>query len=105
VTLAVTYPAPVSAGMQYWKYGPTPGNPTPQWYVLPATFSGSTVTFTITDGGLGDDDLAVNGAIVDQGGPGAVDGARAVPTLSEWSLIALALLLGAFGMRQVRRRA
>jgi hypothetical protein len=38
--------------------------------VLPATIVGNTATFTITDGGIGDDDLVANGTVVDQGGPG-----------------------------------
>jgi len=49
-----------------------------------------------TDGGLGDDDLAANGTLVDQGGPGAPGagaGAAMVPTLSEWALLLLAALL------------
>ena len=50
--------------------GPTPA----QWYSLGAAnninLTGSTATFTITDGGLGDDDLTVNGTSVDAGGPG-----------------------------------
>ena len=35
----------------------------------PATFAGNTVNLSITDGGLGDDDLTANGTIVDAGGP------------------------------------
>ncbi len=58
---------------------------------MPATIAGNTATFTITDGGLGDDDRAANGAIVDQGGPGVPGGAgaTAIPTLSEWAMLAL----------------
>jgi hypothetical protein len=32
------------------------------------------ITITLTDGGLGDDDLSGNGIIVDQGGPGNPQG-------------------------------
>jgi hypothetical protein len=70
LTFVVTMPNALPTTTQYWKYGPTPGNATPHWYTIPATTSGNTVTFTITDGGLGDDDLVANGTIVDQGGPG-----------------------------------
>jgi hypothetical protein len=73
-------------------------DPTLHWYVLPATIAGVTATFTITDGGLGDDDLTANGTIVDQGGPGVGIGGEAVPTLSQWMLILLALLVGASGV-------
>jgi hypothetical protein len=62
--------------VSYWKYGPTPGPIAAHWYALDANnninLTGSTATFTIDDGGLGDDDLTVNGTIVDQGGPGAI---------------------------------
>jgi hypothetical protein len=59
---------------------------------------------------VGDDDLAANGTIVDQGGPGlpAVPGApRRVPTLSEWAMILLGLSVLGLGMRRAgtgRRR-
>ena len=91
--------------MQYWKYGPEPGNAAPHWYVLPATLTGATVVFNITDGLRGDDDLTVNGIIVDQGGPGvplapAGAGAIQTPTLSEWMLMVLATMLLLGGMRK-----
>jgi hypothetical protein len=66
------------------------------------------VTFSITDGAEGDDDLAANGAIVDQGGPGVPGGGGApvpVPTLSEWMLLALTALLALGGLRGLRRTA
>ena len=105
-TLTITYPGAVPAGTHYWKYGPTPGggvNSTPHWYTIPANISGNTISFSITDGGLGDDDLAVNGTIVDQGGPG-VPVPPSIPTLSEWGLILLAGMLGLLGLAQVRLR-
>jgi hypothetical protein len=102
--MTITYPPPPVTGMQYWKYGPEPGNAAPHWYVLPATLAAATVVFTITDGLRGDDDLTVNGTIVDQGGPGVPlapgIGAIQTPTLSEWMLMALATLLLLIGMRQ-----
>jgi hypothetical protein len=109
VAFTITYPQPLPVGTQYWKYGPTAANTTAHWYVLPATIAGSTATFSITDGGLGDDDLAANGTLVDQGGPG-VPGAsdtHQIPTLSEWAMIVLVLLTGAIGARRLRvnRRA
>jgi CSLREA domain-containing protein len=107
ITLTITYPQAVPAGAVYWKYGPTVSDPTPHWYQLPASIAGSTATFGITDGGLGDDDLSVNGTIVDQGGPGvpgALDSVAAIPTLSEWSMVLLAGMLGLFGMGVMRRR-
>lgn len=105
VDLTIVYPQPLPAGTRYWKYGPAPGNATPHWYVLPATVSGNTASFRIVDGGLGDDDLAANGTIVDQGGPGAGGLAvQQIPTLGEWALVLLALILGVTGSRSVGAR-
>lgn len=95
LAFTITYPQALPPGTQYWKYGPEPGNATPHWYVLPATVTGTVATFNITDGAQGDDDLAANGTIVDQGGPGSPIGASAqqTPTLSEWAMLLLALLM------------
>jgi hypothetical protein len=101
LTFTITYPVALP-GAQYWKYGPTAADPAPHWYLLNATISGNTATFSITDGGLGDDDLAADGAIVDQGGPGVPP--RAVPTLSGWSTILLSGLFALLGMAALRRR-
>jgi len=59
------------------------------------------VTFSITDGGLGDDDLTANGTIVDPGGPGE---APAVPTMGEWAMIIMTLLLATAGVLALKRR-
>ncbi len=106
VTLSVTYPNPQISGTKYWKYGPTPTNAVAHWYVLPAMISGNTATFSITDGGLGDDDLQANGTIVDQGGPGIDLPPPVIPSLSKEALIALIallLLIGAVRTRYCRR--
>ena len=108
ITMTITYPAALAPGTQYWKYGPTPGNAVPHWYVLPAAIVGATATFSITDGGTGDDDLAANGTIVDQGGPGGGGGGGSVtgiPTLSEWMLLLLALLVLTLGTRRHNKGA
>jgi hypothetical protein len=108
-TLAFTIVYPGSlTNASYWKYGPTAANHAPHWYVLPsAAIAGTTATFTITDGGDGDDDLTVNGGIVDQGGPG-VPGpggqSAQVPTLSEWALFLLGLAMLGLGLHRMRGR-
>lgn len=107
ITMTITYPQAIPAGAVYWKYGPTVGDPTPHWYQLPASIAGNTATFSIADGGLGDDDLTANGAIVDQGGPGAPGApgsVAAIPTLSQWGMALLAGLLVLMGMPLARRR-
>jgi hypothetical protein len=107
LAFTITYPAALPAGTVYMKYGATAANPAPHWYALPAVVSGTTVTFSITDGGLGDDDLAANGAVVDQGGPGVPPGSAAsvpVPTLSEWMIASLGLLVLLLGSAGLSRR-
>jgi parallel beta-helix repeat protein len=72
VTVTLEFPIAVPVGVQYWKYGPTPDNPTGHWYQLPMgdDDGDNVITITLVDGGLGDDDLTANGVIVDPGGPG-----------------------------------
>ena len=61
--------------LSYWKYGPTPDDPTDHWYEF--DFDGTTgafidvnrVTLHFVDGQRGDDDLRENGVIVDVGAP------------------------------------
>ena len=141
-TFTLTYPQPLPAGAKYWKFGRTPNNRTAHWYELPANIAGNTVSFTITDGGLGDDDLTANGSITDPGGPAAIGaqnwGAQPVqppappvqpvpgqpgqpggqpgqpgqpdpaiqpiPTLQEWAMVLMALLLAASAVATGRRR-
>jgi len=109
VTVTATFPTAFLPGEQYWKYGATPGPVAAHWYTLGGanslTLVGNTATFTISDGGLGDDDLAVNSSITDAGGP-AVQTPRGggggtinpAPSLSTWGLIALACLLALFAL-------
>ena len=91
----------------YWKFGPTPDNPTPHWYAFlfdgetGAEIVGNTIILHFVDGKRGDDDLTANGVIVDQGGPAFL--ALAIPTLSQWGIMLLALLLCAVGIVFVRR--
>ncbi len=111
VTLTVTFPTAFAAGEQYWKYGPTSGQASNHWYTLGAanslSLAGHVATFTIADGGLGDDDLAVNGTIIDAGGPGVTAAVSQQPTipapaLDPRSLALLIVLLTAFGALAAR---
>jgi hypothetical protein len=107
VTITIHYPSPLPIGTQYWKFGPTPGNTTPHWYTIPATISGNTVMFTVTDGGLGDDDVTANGVIVDQGGPGVREVPQttaAIPAVDRSMLALLAALLAVAGWWMARTR-
>ena len=103
VTLTVTYPEPLPVDTTFWKYGPTSDDASPHWYeITPTSIVGATVTYTITDGGLGDDDLTANGTILDPAGPGVT--ATAVPTMPAMVSVALAALLLGAGASVLWRR-
>jgi len=102
-TVTITYASPLQANAVYYKYNPN----TSTWSVFPnAVISGNTVTLTLTDGGVGDDDSAANGVIVDPGGLGfpPSGASAAVPTLSQWGMILLTFIIMSAGLYQVRRR-
>jgi hypothetical protein len=114
ITVTVTFPTAFAPGAQYWKYGPTPPANPANWYTLSPgvpnnlVLAGNTATFTITDGARGDDDLTVNGTIVDQGGPGVLADPVVVPTLGEWGawILSALMLLGLVGaIRPARKGA
>lgn len=112
VTMTITYPQPLPAGIQFWKYGP----PTPAvggavaastWFQLGgATLSADrlTVTYTVTDNGAGDSD-ATPGRISDPfalaAGP-VGGGAVAIPVDAPWALGLLSAVLGFLGWRRQR---
>ena len=71
----------------YWKYGPTPDDPTPHWYeflfdgTTGAVIDGNVITLHFVDGQRGDDDLTANGVIVDPGAPALGPGPNIRPLL------------------------
>jgi hypothetical protein len=81
-TITLFLPAGTTAN-SYWKYGPTPNNPTPHWYNFTfdsLTNTGATfqdinsdgqneIILNLVDGQRGDDDLTANGQISDPGAP------------------------------------
>ncbi|CAK0780747.1 hypothetical protein CCP4SC76_7590001 [Gammaproteobacteria bacterium] len=70
--ITLVYPDALPSGTRYWKYGKTADNQTDHWYVLPgALIQGNSVTFTLTDGDFGDDDMTADGVLTDPGAPGA----------------------------------
>jgi hypothetical protein len=104
-TLIFTLTLPVASGpaAAYWKYGPTPDNAAPHWYQLPVSIQSNVVMFSIVDGGLGDDDLTANGTVVDIGGP-TIDNPQGIPTISEWMLALLMLMLASLAAYATVRR-
>ncbi|WP_299880391.1 choice-of-anchor U domain-containing protein [uncultured Cocleimonas sp.] len=98
VVVTMDYGQPLPANAAYWKEG-TP------WFQIPSTISGNTVSFSITDGGIGDADGNANGTIVDPGGLAVLSGAQSIPTLSNWALmILIMLMLGSMTYYQRRRK-
>ena len=109
LAFTTTYPQALPAGTVFWKYGRTASNTNPHWYQFPAVVAGNTVTFTLVDGGAGDDDLTANGVIVDPSGPAVLQGAvqpvapQLIPAMSElgrWMLLASIGLLAALALRR-----
>lgn len=105
VTISTTWPD-LRGITGYLKYGVTPiSGGKKVWYPpLGLNISGNTVTYTIKDGGWGDDDLQANGVIKDPGGPvvmaaGAGEVAS-IPTLENWALVVLALVLAGIAYRR-----
>ena len=85
LNFTLTLPSAAPAGAKLYKYGPTFSDAIPHWYSFPASFDGKTVTFSIADGGQGDDDLTANGVIVDPSGvaiPSVTAGDTSSPTPS-----------------------
>ncbi len=71
VNIPLAFPDNVPTGTEYWKYGPTPDDITPHWYQIPVSDDDGDriIAITLTDGGIGDDDLTANSVIIDDGGP------------------------------------
>lgn len=103
-TVTITTEWPNLFGISnYMKYGPTPTSRGRSLWYVPRNLrlQGNKISYTITDGQLGDDDLTVNGAIKDPGGPviqsgplpdGEQAGPIEVPGLSPISVALLSLL-------------
>lgn len=104
-TVTITYASPLPANAVYYKYNQN----TSQWSVFPNAvfnYGSNSVVLTLVDGGIGDADGIANGTIVDPGGPGVPASAASttgVPTLSQWALGLLVLLVTAIALYEGRR--
>ena len=96
ITITLTYPNPLPVGVQYWKY--ISGT----WvdWTSQVTIAGNTVVLTLTDGGTGDTNPNP-GEISDPSGPAFGSGPTPIPTLSEWAMLLLGLLLSGLVWRQL----
>jgi hypothetical protein len=85
IEVTLSFPELLPEGTSYWKFGPTHDNPAAHWYEIPAVIDGSTITYMLTDGEIGDDDLLVNGTIVDPAAPAVYNPPVTPPTPSSSS--------------------
>ncbi|MDR1529857.1 MAG: DUF11 domain-containing protein [Burkholderiales bacterium] len=107
VTVTTTWPS-LKGITGYMKYGPTPYLPWISTWYMPNNLkiSGNTVSYIITDGKLGDDDLKANGVIRDPGGPVVLASQPAVqiPVQSNFGRALLIILIALSGLVMLRRR-
>ncbi|BEU98748.1 hypothetical protein ACDW_44540 (plasmid) [Acidovorax sp. DW039] len=100
LTVRIDYPSGTLNGLQPYKYGPQTSGAASTWF-RHGTITGDSVTYTITDNGVGDSNTAL-GAIADPFAPlllaATPSGVAAIPTLREWALIMLSLLTAAIGL-------
>ena len=106
VPLTVTLPDVPKPSWRLWMYGPTAAQPVPHWtditydsHVAGFKDGDNKYTLTLTDGGFGDADLTANGVVVDPQGPS--NNPADIPTLGEWAIILLALLLAGVAVRRL----
>jgi len=107
-TVSYTLPARVVQSYRLYKFGSEAGAAAPHWYAITANanvtnFKDPYTTFTVklTDGGFGDADGVANGVIVDP--TSIVQDPAAIPTLGEWAVLLLALVLAAVAVGRLRR--
>ena len=104
--VTIQYTTPVPDGAVYMKYGKSPAGfncngaacAQDHWYLMPEAQVAVapdrlSATLTMTDGGVGDDDLTANGAITDPGGFVLLPLASGIPSLSQWALFLTAILM------------
>jgi len=109
-TVTVTATFSNLSGMSALKYGNTPTSPnTPVWYTpngLTVNPNTGVITYTVTDNGLGDDtfsgaDGIINDPVVPLPAPTNPTG---IPTLNEWGVLTLIVLMAVFAAGAVRQR-
>lgn len=109
VTMTIAYPQALPAGIQFWKYGPTTAAVGStlgalNWFQLSGASLGAgstTVTYTITDNGVGDSDAAL-GTISDPFAP-VLGSSTSIPVNAPWALGLLSMMVALLGWRRQRR--
>ena len=91
------------------KYGVTPSSGGASVWYTPTglSVSGNTITFSVTDNGLGDDtftgvDGTINDPLVPL--PQSAFASESIPTLSEWTMLFMFSLMAMFGYTRLRNR-
>lgn len=107
-TVRLDLPRPAPAGAVLWKNGRATSGAAAQWYTVPASFSSDrmAVSYTVSDGGTGDEDMAANGIIIDPVALGVPADSEivGVPAMSQAAKILTALLLASLAATRLRRR-
>jgi hypothetical protein len=109
VNVSITWPDSVK-GLSKW--GKASADATEPSHFTPTNLAvaGNTTSFTVQDGELGDDDWAKNGEIVDPVGATVAVATPApsaptpVPSLGQWALLLLTVLMGGLVLRGGLRR-
>lgn len=109
LNVSITYPAGSLNGLTPYKFGPPTAGDPPSWFAHGA-INGDTVTYSVTDDGLGDNETTIPGEIRDPFAPLLLTApppttAQPIPTLSEWAMLLMAGLLGVLGAGVLRGRA
>lgn len=108
LTVRITYPAGSLATLTPYKFGPASSGVASTWFAH-GSVVGDSVIYIVTDNGVGDSNPAP-GVIADPfapmllaaPGPATV---QHVPTLGQWALVLLTVLLAGLGLHTQRRKA
>ena len=108
LNVSITYPAGSLNGLTPYKFGPKTAGAAPSWFAH-GTISGDTVSYSVTDDGVGDNETTNPGVIEDPFAPLLLAApppatAQPIPTLGEWGLLLLSVLTAALGLGTLRRR-
>ncbi len=120
LTFTLKYAAQIPADAKLMQFGSTAVDNTPHWFeVESSVITGNEVSYTITDGQTGDNDLSVNGSITDPIGlliPASTQGApptqpstntnqiRPIPVLSPVGLLVMMLGFAGVARRSFSKR-
>lgn len=99
------YPAGSLGSVKPYKFGPPQPGESAKWFPY-GTVTGDSVVYEVTDNGTGDNNITTPGAIEDPFTLFALPatGPMGIPTLSQWGIFMMSVLLAMFGLRRMRRQ-